>query len=432
MLKRLKKITRLKKLTRLLGVSPKRTAAPRLAVVAPPPELPMGDPIELWRLHPRGEYLIGRGGDRVAPPITGSIALTNKCNLRCEICGSQKHLDETGTRRRHMDFGKLQAVAETIFPFLITVELNSQGDPLLYPQIEQVLELIGRHGCELKVQTNGTLFTDRVIDIMTRQVGEVNLSLDAVGPKFDEVRRGGVWSKAEPGLKRFLAARDPTRLVVGLYPTVTRRTLGEGVKILDWAAEQNVDTVVFHRYSPIQNSFEEQPSESECRAMQDQLREWSIRNGNRIKVQFEAISINQRPCRFRKTATANPDKHRFKNLYAPACNFPVDLGQISAHPEFTCTSPLTYVEIGLDGQISACCRSQDVSLGDATSVETFADAWFGPTYSSIRESLRRGATGPYPLANCQGCMNFSAPMAAAERLMAVAARPPAIGVDAIS
>ena len=193
-----------------------------------------------------------------------------------------------------MDFDKLQAVAETIFPFVVIVELNSQGDPLLYPHIESVLKLIGRHKCELKVQTNGTLFTDRVIDIMIRQVGEVNLSLDAVGPKFDEVRRGGVWSKAEPGLKRFLAARKPAKLIVGLYPTVTRRTLGEGIRIFDWAAEHGVDGVIFHRYSPIQNSFEEQPTESELAAMREQIREWTLRNGDGVKVEFEAISLNQR------------------------------------------------------------------------------------------------------------------------------------------
>jgi MoaA/NifB/PqqE/SkfB family radical SAM enzyme len=317
-----------------------------------------------------------------------------------------------------MDFDKLQAVAETIFPFAITVELNSQGDPLLYPHIESVLELIRRNKCELKVQTNGTLFTDRVIELMRRQVGEVNLSLDAVGPKFDEVRRGGVWSKAEPGLKRFLAARNRAKLFVGLYPTVTRRTLGEGIRILDWAAEHRVDAVIFHCYSPIQNSFEEKPTESELATMQEQLREWTGRNGDGVKVQFEAVSLNHRPTRSRKRVLASPEKYSAMKLYAPACSFPVDEGSSAAHPEFSCTAPLSYVEIGLDGQMSVCCRSQNVSLGDATSVETFADAWFGQAYSDIRASLRRDATGPYPLANCDGCMRFFAPIAAEKRLAA--------------
>ena len=102
-----------------------------------------------------------RAATRYPPPIVCNLSLTNKCNLRCEICGSQKHLDATGILRRHMDIGRFEAVAETLFPVIAEVELNSQGDPLLYPHIERVLEVIAAYRCELKVQTNGTLFTDQ-------------------------------------------------------------------------------------------------------------------------------------------------------------------------------------------------------------------------------------------------------------------------------
>jgi MoaA/NifB/PqqE/SkfB family radical SAM enzyme len=368
------------------------------------------DPRDLWRLHPRGDYFLERGGDIVPPPITANLALTNKCNLRCEICGSQKDLDQAETRRRHMGFQTVEAVAETLFPFLVTVELNSQGDPLLYPEITGVLGLIAQHGCELKVQTNGTLFTDRIIDLLLLQHGEVNLSLDAVGPKFDEVRRGGVWARAEPGLRRFLAARDPQKLAVGIYPTVTRRTIGEAVGVLDWVAEHDVDTVVFHRYSPIQDSFEERPSDAEFDRMRENLAAWTARNDDRVRVYFEGLCLNSIEPKPRKTLFAS-GKHTFRAVYAPF-NYPIDADQPGADRRFTCTAPNSYVEIGLDGQLSACCRSQESPIGYATSVESFADAWFGKNYQRIRRSLRRGATGPYPLPDCEGCVKFFAPNSA--------------------
>ncbi len=373
------------------------------------------DPCDLWRLHPRGHYYLERGGNTVPPPITANLALTNKCNLRCEICGSQKDLDQAETRRRHMIFHTVEAVAETLFPFLVTVELNSQGDPLLYPEITGVLSLIARHGCELKVQTNGTLLGDRIIDLLLLQHGEVNLSLDAVGPKFDEVRRGGVWARAEPGLKRFLAARDPRKLAVGIYPTVTRRTIGEGVRVLDWAAEHDIDSVVFHRYSPIQDTFEERPSEAEFDQMREDLAAWTARDGDGVRVYFEGLCLNSVEPKLRKTLFAS-DKHAFRAVYAPL-NYPIDADQPGADRHFTCTAPNSYAEIGLDGQLSACCRSQESPIGYATSVESFADAWFGTSYRRIRHSLRRGATGPYPLPDCEGCMKFFAPKAAVGRRM---------------
>jgi MoaA/NifB/PqqE/SkfB family radical SAM enzyme len=371
------------------------------------------DPCDLWRLHPRGDYYRERGGDIVPPPITANLALTNKCNLRCEICGSQKDLDQAETRRRHMGFRIVEAVAETLFPFLVTVELNSQGDPLLYPEITGVLGLIAHHGCELKVQTNGTLFTDRIIDLLLLQHGEVNLSLDAVGPKFDEVRRGGVWARAEPGLKRFLAARDPQKLAVGIYPTITRRTIGEAARVLDWAAEHDVDIVVFHRYSPIQDSFEERPSEAEFERMRDDLAAWTARDGDRVRVYIEGLCLNSVEPKLRKTLFAS-GKHAFRAVYAPM-NYPIDADQPGADRHFTCTAPNSYAEIGLDGQLSACCRSQESPVGYATSVEAFADAWFGENYQRIRRSLRRDATGPYPLPDCEGCVKFFAPNSAGDR-----------------
>jgi MoaA/NifB/PqqE/SkfB family radical SAM enzyme len=187
---------------------------------------------QLWLQHPRAAYFLRNGGVRIPPPIYANLALTNKCNLRCEICGSQKYLDEAGIVRRHMPLDRFEAVAATIFPFLTEVELNSQGDPLLYPHIETVLERIAQHKCDLKVQTNGTLFTDPVINLLEKMYGTIMLSLDAIGSRFDEVRCGGIWEKLEPNLLKLLRSRDPQKLTIGIYPTVTKRTLRDVLNVI--------------------------------------------------------------------------------------------------------------------------------------------------------------------------------------------------------
>src|SRR4051812_17468563 len=114
-----------------LEIAPDSSVLPLQPLTAPV-EIPVAGACDLWQFHPRGDYFLSRGGSMVPPPDTANLALTNKCNLRCEICGSQKYLDQTEARRRHMSLRTLEGVAETLFPFLITVELNSQGDPLLY------------------------------------------------------------------------------------------------------------------------------------------------------------------------------------------------------------------------------------------------------------------------------------------------------------
>ena len=361
----------------------------------------------LWDLHPQAAFFRAQGGDEIPPPIYCNLGLTNKCNLRCEICGSQKYLDETGVLRRHMNIGRFEAVARTLFPVIAEVELNSQGDPLLHPQIEQVLEIVAQHRCDLKVQTNGTLFTDRVIELLCQQSGTIMLSLDAVGPRFDEVRRGGVWAKAVPGLEKFLSRRDPARLTVGVYPTVTKRTLGDALAIVQWAHDHDVDEVAFHRYSPIQNSFEEAPNEGDLMALTGLLDKWSTAHGHPMKITFDGNFVSP-PRQPRRSVFADPVKHRFAALVS-AMMAPRDRTMNNADPATICVAPEHYVEIGLDGQMSTCCRAQDVTIGFATSPQAFAKAWFGSNYRAIRASLQRDATGPFPLPNCEACIAGFAP-----------------------
>ena len=372
----------------------------------------------LWKLHPQSKTFLQRGGKEIPPPMFCNLCLTNKCNLRCEICGSQKFLDETGTPRRHMELSKFYAVAETIFPYIVQVELNSQGDPLLHPDIEKVLETIAFYKCEIKLQTNGTLLTDRITELLVQQRGIVMLSLDAVGPRFDEVRSGGVWAKAEPGILKLLKTRDPRRLSIGVYPTVTRRTLSEALNILDWCREMNIDEVSFHQYNPIQNSFEEQPSAEELQGARETIDRWIRDKRPSMKIGFEGeiihqnVSLRKRPLFsglkvlsrwFWYGYLRNP-KEGFPKGWPVM--FPVDIHHGGAIPEMVCAAPKYYVEIGLEGQVHACCRAQDVTLGYATSPEQFAAVWLGSNYAKIRRSLDREATGPYPLPNCDSCVKF--------------------------
>ncbi len=379
------------------------------------------NPANLWKFHPEAEYFISRGGHKIPPPMFCSIGLTNKCNLRCEICGSQKFLDETATPRRHMPFNVFEGVAKTLFPFLVQVELNSQGDPLLYPEIDKVFEIIYRHGCEVKIQTNGTLFTDRIIQLLVEQHGVLMLSLDAVGPRFDEVRQGGNWEKAEPQIAKLLKERKSPQLQIGIYPTITKRTLNDLVDILRWSEDNGVNEVSFHRYSPIQNSFEEAPTDVELKVAQGKIQEWIHKKNTSIKVNFEGVVLNKGSWWRRKMRYASYRKLLawgiFHYTHVPRIRlgrglppmFPVDDSHHRADPIMLCAVPNYYVEIGLDGQVNVCCRAQDVALGSANSVEQFAKVWLGENYQKIRSSLRRDAQSPYPLPNCDTCVKFHVP-----------------------
>jgi MoaA/NifB/PqqE/SkfB family radical SAM enzyme len=209
-----------------------------------------------------------------------------------------------------MHFENFEAVAVTLFPVLAQVELNSQVDPFLRPRINKIPHQIAKYRCEVKTQHNGTLLSDPVVDLLLQQSGTIMLSLNAVGAKFDEVRQGGVWVKAVRGLERLLRERDPRRLTIGVYPTVTKRTLGEMETVTEWAVKYSVDHINFHRYVPILDCWKERPEAEAGRVASDLLRKWCIRRGNPLQIQFEGESLISCRCRLAAPFTQIPRRRR--------------------------------------------------------------------------------------------------------------------------
>jgi hypothetical protein len=135
--------------------------------------------------------------------------------------------------------------------------------------------------------------------------------------------------------------------------------------------------------------------------------EWAATRAFPLKITVDGDYVSRLKWP-RRTIFADPVKHRFATLIS-AMMAPRDPTMDNADPATICVAPDHYVEIGLDGQIAACCRAQDATLGYATSPEAFAKAWFGNNYRAIRASLQRDAAGPFPLPNCEACIAGFAP-----------------------
>lgn len=342
-----------------------------------------------WKNHSRGAYFLRRGGHAVAPPLYASLGITDICNLKCGICGSQNML--TPVNRRHMDIGVFRRVADTIFPLLVTVELNSRGEPMIHPHFTEMQEIMLDYDIFTRYQTNGTQFVARKLALLAKTRGDVSISIDATGDLFEYARTGAKWEQVDQGTRNLMKVRDPQRLGVGLYPTLTAKTIEGAAELIDWAVEVGVDRIDFHVYEPIEAGVEAAPSQRQL----DDLKRYAARIDRKhpiqISVEFEIVKAGELP------PVDRPAQMRYANIPRPA-------DSPSAHPEYACMAPVQNVEIDLDGCVCVCCRTQDRKLGNAMSVEAFADCWFGAEYEAIRASLRRDSPGPPVIETCRGCV----------------------------
>lgn len=349
--------------------------------------------VRRWLNHSRGRYFLRRGGDRIPPPLTASMGITDICNLKCGICGSQNMLQPVN--RRHMDFHIFERVAETLFPLLITLEFNSRGEPLLHPKIADMFEIIADYGVFTRVQTNGTQFVDRKLRTLCKISGEVSISIDATGDLFEYARTGGKWAQVDEGVRRFMKMRDRDRLAVHLYPTLTQATAEGAEDLIRWAMEVGVDKIDFHQYDPIEQSHERMPTSAQLDRIKRFAATHDAGHPIEIRLNYEVVKQGEAPLLRR------PVQERYSNIPRPK-------GSGGAHPVYRCMAPVQNVDLDLDGCVGVCCQLQDRKLGNAHTPEAFADCWFGAEYETVRRSLMR--TSPMALyETCRGCVGRYAP-----------------------
>ena len=83
------------------------------------------------------------------------LEITNFCNLNCSFC--------VGTKRSgdFMTPEQFRTLAEKIRPHTEYLYLHLMGEPLLHPQLEELLDCAGQLGFRVMITTNGTLLPQR-------------------------------------------------------------------------------------------------------------------------------------------------------------------------------------------------------------------------------------------------------------------------------
>ena len=83
------------------------------------------------------------------------LEITNVCNLSCAFC------PKTSREPRFISVEEFAALIEQVQPLTDYVYLHLMGEPLLHPQLGEILSLCHRAGLKVSLTTNGTLLEKR-------------------------------------------------------------------------------------------------------------------------------------------------------------------------------------------------------------------------------------------------------------------------------
>ncbi|MDD6467707.1 MAG: radical SAM/SPASM domain-containing protein [Erysipelotrichaceae bacterium] len=99
------------------------------------------------------------------------VEITNQCQLNCSFCPKSKR------EIQWMQWEQFQMIVQQIVPFTDMIYLHVMGEPLLHPQVIEMIRYANQRGLMVGITTNGLMLPKLVDQFHDMQIKRWNLSL---------------------------------------------------------------------------------------------------------------------------------------------------------------------------------------------------------------------------------------------------------------
>ena len=206
-------------------------------------------------------------------PKVMDLKLGNTCNLACRTCWpevSSKWVNDfyeisiRPTGQSHKDYLKTWDTIQLSYDrenemlwsrlreYITDVEYIDifGAEPMLLARLFDILGYCADAGIardqRLHVNTNGTIWNQRYIDILTQfKEVQLDLSIDGLGPQFDYIRYGETWETMQENVQRYRKlAQDNPNIILRVCVTVCSLNVYYLPEIFDYFREQQIGTFI--------------------------------------------------------------------------------------------------------------------------------------------------------------------------------------------
>lgn len=175
--------------------------------------------------------------------------LTEGCNLACRHCWLAPGFDADGSAYPTLAVELFETVIREAKPLGLGGVKLTGGEPLLHPQITQLLDIVRREKLNLTLETNGVLCTPAMAKEIARSSDRfVSVSIDGADAATHEWIRGvpGCFAKACHGVRNLAAADTPPQIIM----TLMRCNAEQVDAVLRMAEKLGASSVKFNIVQP--------------------------------------------------------------------------------------------------------------------------------------------------------------------------------------
>lgn len=130
----------------------------------------------------------GRPPRRTLPAIC-DVSVTNVCNASCAFCGFSRE-KSTGRQRRHLDLEEFTRALPILRRHGIRYLTYQGGEPLVHPQIVELVSVASRSGIQCGLITNGWFLPRFVTSLADASLKRLLISIDSHELASHEKNRG--------------------------------------------------------------------------------------------------------------------------------------------------------------------------------------------------------------------------------------------------
>ena len=182
-------------------------------------------------------------------PKTIAIENTNHCNLACVLCDNPKMKRNKG----FMQITQYKKLIDEIKIFVQEIDLSINAEPLLHPDIVEMVKYAHNSGLETRLGSNAILLEKYAVDLVKAGLDYTNLSFDGMTRETYEKYRQSInpeinnFEKVKLGLaalcnaKKNLGSATPHVQISFLVNKYNEHEISD---LLDWSRKIGVNTVL--------------------------------------------------------------------------------------------------------------------------------------------------------------------------------------------
>ncbi|MCH8907591.1 MAG: SPASM domain-containing protein [Candidatus Heimdallarchaeota archaeon] len=307
---------------------------------------------------------------RLTAPLPSKylIELTNNCNLKCIMCGvGELPYDHSKTISLDAFESLMRNIQTNSDPSKLTFRLNGLGESTILPNFLKYLAIVPQKS-HVELVTNLTIVDAEIWETLIRRDALLLVSCDAVGEKFEFIRKGASFPIFTNNLKLLQTLRKKYRKgTVYVIFTCQKENYEDLLDVINLVAEHDLDGLIVNMVKLPDNS-------------------WMLFRSN------ELIGI------FKKAST-------LASRYNLDLKLPDHLETIQLELTYTrpssakmCPNPWSEIYIRYNGDVTVCNMLNPYIYGNIN-YQAFEQIWNGINAQLFRKTINTDARHPY----CKNC-----------------------------